>query len=208
MANAKLKCKCHGEYQPRENLIINPKGKFCSFDLMMEWANEQTTIRINKAARKAKTVVNKKVKAQKVKDKAKKKELITRSEWYQKLQRVVNQYITKVRDKDKACCSCGTCGDHLKYDAGHYIAVGSNMDLRFELTNIHLQCSVKCNVFGRGMPVEYGEFIKAVYGEGHYNWLHTNFLCHKPHPTLKEQFPTVPDIELEIKRYRELISRS
>ena len=55
------------------------------------------------------------------------------------------------------------------------------------------------------MPVEYGEFIKAVYGEGHYNWLHTNFLCHKPHPTLKEQFPTSQDIELEIKRYRKLL---
>ena len=181
MANAKLLCKCHKEYQPRESLIVTPKGKFCSYPDAIEWANKQTVKRIGTEKRKAKTVINKAIKAEKVKRKAKKKELITRSSWYQKLQRVVNQYI-KWRDRDKACCTCGTCGDHLKYDAGHYIAVGSNMDLRFELTNIHLQCSVKCNVFGRGMPVEYGEFIKAMYGEGHYHWLHTSYLCHKPHP--------------------------
>jgi len=203
MANATLLCKCHGVRQPRENLIKTPRGKFCSYELAIEFANKQTVKRHATAARKVKAAVNKKVKVQKVKDKAKKKELITRSQWYQKLQVVVNRYV-KWRDRDKACCTCSTCGDHLKYDAGHYIAVGKNIDLRFELTNIHLQCSVKCNQFGRGMPVEYGEFIKAVYGTGHYNWLHTKFLCHKPHPTLKEQFPTTNDIELEIARYRKL----
>ncbi len=205
MANAKLKCKCHGEYILREKLFITPKGKFCSYELMREWCDKQTKKRHGTAARKVKAADNKVIKAKKAKHIAEKKELITRSEWYQKLQLVVNRYV-KWRDRDKACCTCGTCGDHLKYDAGHYIAVGKNMDLRFELTNIHLQCSIKCNVFGRGMPVEYGEFIKAVYGVGHYNWLHTKFLCHKPHPTLREQFPTTNDIELEIKRYRELVN--
>ena len=84
-------------------------------------------------------------------------------------------------------------------------SVGSNMDLRFELTNIHIQCSVNCNQFGRGMPVEYDEFIKNKYGSGHYNWLNTKFLCHKPHPTLKEQFPTYQDIECEIKKYADIL---
>ena len=80
-----------------------------------------------------------------------------------------------------------------------------NIDLRFENTNIHKQCSQQCNVFGRGMPVEYDEFIIKKYGIGHYNWLNTKFLCHKPHPTLKEQFPTWQDIEEEINKYAEIL---
>ena len=138
MANAKLICKCHKEYQPRESLFITPRGKFCSYELMREWCDKQTVKRHATAARKVKAAVNKKVKTQKVKDKAKKKELITRSKWYQKLQVVVNRSV-KRRDKDIACCTCGTCVDHLQYDAGYYIAVGSNSDFTFELTNIHWQ---------------------------------------------------------------------
>lgn len=143
-------------------------------------------------------------KTQKSKDKKRLKELMSRGAWYQKLQRVKNQWITKVRDVDEFCCTCPTEND-VKYDAGHYIAVGKNIDLRFEDTNIHKQCSQQCNVFGRGMPVEYDEFIKNKYGVGHYNWLNTKFLCHKPHPTLKEVFPTWQDIEEEINRYAKIL---
>jgi hypothetical protein len=191
MANSKRKCKSCGEYV--RAYVITPKGVFCNIDSAVKYsyANKSKGAEIQR-------------KEQKKKDIVRKKELLTRSQWYQKLQTVVNKYV-RFRDKDKSCCSCGACGEHLKYDAGHYIAVGSNMDLRFELTNIHLQCSVKCNQFGRGMPVEYGEFIKAIYGVGHYHWLHTNYLCHKPHPTLKELFPTHHNIELEIIRYKQKI---
>ena len=55
------------------------------------------------------------------------------------------------------------------------------------------------------MPVEYDDFIKEKYGVGHYNWLNTKFLCHKPHPSLKELYPTWQDIEAEIKRFNALI---
>lgn len=205
MATATKKCVNCKERSRNEDMLQTPnKQWWCNADCMAQYSNKKYQ-KVKQVKRYHETVSkNKEVKDQKLKYKAKKKELITRSAWYQKLQVVVNRYV-KRRDIDKACCTCGTCGDHLKYDAGHYIAVGKNIDLRFELTNIHLQCSIKCNVFGRGMPVEYGEFIKAVYGEGHYNWLHTKYLCHKPHPTLKEQFPTTNDIELEITKYRELL---
>ena len=202
--NKNLKCKCHGDYQPRENIVKTPKGNFCSYDLAIKWANEQTSKRINRENNKVKQVAVKKVKTQKTKDKHRMKELMSRGAWYQKLQRIKNQWVTKVRDKDLFCCTCPTEND-IKYDAGHYIAVGKNIDLRFELTNIHKQCSQKCNVFGRGMPVEYDEFIINKYGVGHYNWLNTKFLCHKPHPTLKEQFPTWQDIEEEINKYAKIL---
>lgn len=156
----------------------------------------------SKLEREKKEKVNNK--AQKSKDKKRLKELMSRGAWYQKLQRVKNQWITKVRDVDEFCCTCPT-ENNVKYDAGHYIAVGKNIDLRFEDTNIHKQCSQQCNVFGRGMPVEYDEFIKNKYGVEHYNWLNTKFLCHKPHPALKEVFPTWQDIEEEINKYAKIL---
>jgi hypothetical protein len=174
---------------------------FCTFDEAVQYANENKS----KGATIIKKSNNKNRLTQKKKDNSRKKELMTRGAWYQKYQRIVNQWVLHVRDCDEPCATCGTESESIKYDAGHYIAVGHNMDLRFELTNIHKQCSVKCNQFGRGMPVEYGEFINNKYGDGQYNWLNTKFLCYKPHLTLKELFPTWQDIELEIKRFRKLI---
>jgi len=192
MAVGKRKCKAHGNYI--REFIVTPKGVFCTIDAAVKYAYD------NKS--KGKEIV---YKAQKKKDVVRTKELKSRGAWYKELQTVVNYYVKHVKENNGPCRTCGTHNPSIKYDAGHYIAVGHNMDLRFELTNIHIQCSVKCNQFGRGMPVEYGEFIKKEYGEGHYHWLNTSYLCFKPHPTLKEQFPIWQDIESEIKRYRLLI---
>ena len=54
MANATLLCKCHGVRQPRESLIKTPRGKFCSYELAIEFANKQTVKRHATAARKVK----------------------------------------------------------------------------------------------------------------------------------------------------------
>jgi len=65
MTVAKLKCKCHGEYQPREKLIATPKGKFCSYALAIEWANEQTKKRIKQENKKIKKVRAKEIRVNK-----------------------------------------------------------------------------------------------------------------------------------------------
>lgn len=205
MANKKRKCKFCNEYKEAEKGIKTPVAWFCSLDHAVRLAQDKQAKQNKRQMNKAKQVSVKRVSVQKTKDKQRLKELMSRGAWYQKLQRVKNQWVTKVRDVDNACCTCKTESQSIKYDAGHYIAVGKNMDLRFELTNIHIQCSVQCNQFGRGMPVEYDEFIKEKYGEGHYNWLNTKFLCHKPHPTLKEKFPTWQDIEEEINKYAKIL---
>ena len=194
MSVGKRKCKSCGDYV--REFIITPKGVFCNIDSAVKYAYD------NKS--KGKEVIHK---AQMVKDKKRLKELKSRGDWYRELQTVVNYYVKHVKENNGPCRTCGTHNPNIKYDAGHYIAVGHNMDLRFELTNIHIQCSMQCNQFGRGMPVEYSEFIKKEYGEGHYHWLNTSYLCHKPHPTLKEQFPIWQDIEAEIKMYRALIKK-
>lgn len=189
--------KCSQCKKKKDVEITTPIYYFCSYNCA-----------ILKTKNNAAKSLKKKATEMRVEDKARLKALMTRGQWYQRLQRVVNQYVTKVRDVDEYCATCGTVNEIIQYDAGHYIAVGKNMDLRFELTNIHKQCSVQCNKFGRGMPVEYDEFIKSKYGLSHYNWLNTKFLCHKPHPTLKELFPTWQDIEAEVNRYASILKEN
>ena len=192
MANSKRKAKCCGK-RVRDYIVVN-NSAFCSYESASKWAYDNKSI--------GKEI---KFKEQKKKDIVRKKELKSRGDWYKELQTFVNYYVKHVKENNGPCVTCGTHNPNIKYDAGHYIAVGHNSNLRFELTNIHIQCSVKCNQFGRGMPVEYGEFIKQRYSESHYHWLNTSYLCHKPHPSLKDQFPIWQDIEIEIKRYRKLI---
>ena len=79
------------------------------------------------------------------------------------------------------------------------ISRGSSSELRFELTNIHKQCSVECNVHGAGKRKEYELFIIKKYGQDHLNWLLG------PHKLLKEQLPHYLDIKAEIARYRALL---
>lgn len=119
--------------------------------------------------------------------------------WQDKLQAVVNQWIVHVRDKEKPCCTCGANSPDIKYDAGHYRSRGACPELRYELFNIHKQCSVNCNQYGSGMRAEYRDFITAVYGAGKLEWLDGN------HPPLKQRFPHWSDYEAEILRYRKML---
>jgi len=184
MANSKRKCKYHGT-ATREYIVVNNMA-FCSFDFAVKWASE------NKSIGKKKIQVK-----QRKKDKVRLKELMSRSEWYSKLERLVNQYAKHVKEKNEPCCTCGASNN--KIDSGHFRSVGSCPELRFELTNIHNQCSVNCNQIGSGKRAEYNEYIIKRYGIDHYNWLIGK------HPSLKEQFPTWQDIEKEILRYRKLL---
>jgi len=189
MANTgPLKCKGCKEYFPRDSLITSHKGKFHSVDCMADWAYK------NKH-KGQKTIA----KVERKETSQKKKELMTRSQWYTKLQKLVNQYVTKIRDINKPCCTCGTSNPDIKYDAGHCFTVGSRSDIRFDLSNIHIQCSQVCNVYGSGMVAEHKQFILHNLGQSELDRLEC---VGKP---LKEQFPNWQDIELEIIRYRILL---
>lgn len=151
-------------------------------------------------AKKAQEAKAKKViKEAKAKHRVDKERIKKRSEWYSQLQKLVNQYVLYVLEKDAPCRTCGTTNPNIKYDAGHYISRGARPELSFEITNIHKQCSVQCNQHGSGMRAEYRDFIIDKYGEDHRQWLEG------PHPTLKEQFPHYTDIKAEIQRYRKLL---
>ena len=190
MSNSKRKCKKCGDHV-REYVVINNMA-FCTFEAAVKYASE------NKA-KGAKI----KQKAQKKKDVIRKKELMTRTEWYNKLKTYIHRYIVHVRDKYKGCYTCGKRSKHVKYDAGHrhHAGRGGGDRRRFIPENIHKQCSVNCNQHGSGMPVEYDKALNKEYGKGFAEHLS----CVANYPTLKELFPTHYDIELEIKRYKKLL---
>ena len=182
-----------------------PKCKICKAEYerkapFQQWCSSDCGYKL--ARKKQKNKEEKKRLQRKRQDKKRLEELMTRSQWYTKLQLYVNKYI-KLRDKDEPCCTCGTMNPNIKYDAGHFIAVGRGgaSPTRFELTNIHRQCSVNCNQHGSGMRLEYEKFIINKYGQEHLDWLKGK------HPTLKEQFPHYEDVKAEIEKFKKMIKQ-
>ena len=96
------------------------------------------------------------------------KALMPHREWLNLLQKVFNTYIRK-RDKAKGCISCGRAF-HGKYDAGHYLSVGSHPELRFDEDNVHGQC-VYCNRDKHGNLIEYAERLPQRIGVDRYEAL-------------------------------------
>ncbi len=186
----KRKCKLCKEYS--ETFVKHPVGTFCTHEHAVAYASEKSRKARERQYIKAKA-------AEKKKHAKRKKEVTTRREWFDKLQTLVNQYVMHVRDVGKPCCTCGTSRPGIKYDAGHCFTRAARSDIRFELTNIHRQCSVRCNQHGSGMRAEYKQFIADKYGHDHLAWLE------EEKPDLKEQFPDWTDIEKEILRYRKLL---
>jgi hypothetical protein len=193
MANKKRRCVNCKEYFFVDEMLHNNAGWFCSVDCVAEYAANKVDKEKKKAHKAEKA-------AKRASKNEKEKELMTRTQWYAKLQRIVNQYV-RWRDRDEPCCTCGTTNQNIKYDAGHFIAQKIADPRRFELTNIHKQCSVKCNVYGAGKRKEYRDFIISKYGQDHLEWLE----CDDNHKPLKEVFPHWTDIEKEIVRYRKLL---
>jgi hypothetical protein len=192
MANTKRRCTFCKDYKLATDGIKSPVGFFCNFDHAIKYANAKQ-LKASKKKAKVQEFI------ERVRVKERKKELMTRSQWYDRLQRLVNQYVRLVRDVNAPCCTCGTTNPNIKYDAGHFFTRASRPDIRFDLSNLHKQCSVRCNQHGSGMRNEYEKFIIERYGQVELDRL---VLVGKP---LKERFPNWQDIEAEIIRYRKLL---
>jgi hypothetical protein len=171
---------------------IGSGPRFCSDKCRTDWVIERGEKERAKTIARAQT-------AERKQHKEAKERVKRRSDWLDRLQALVNQYVMHVRDPGSPCCTCGKPRGAAKFDAGHCFSRGSRPELRFELTNIHPQCSVNCNQHGSGMKAEYIEFIRTKYGQAHLDWLQG------PHDNLKTQYPSYHDIKGEIARYRQLI---
>lgn len=196
----RCKCGCRTEIKPAAKCTsymekLGFATEECQHKAAIEALNKQRA----KNERKAKADKVKTEKADRAQHKENKEKVKRRSEWLDNLQTVVNQWVVHVRDKNEPCCTCGKTKLGIKYDAGHMISRGSSSELRFELTNIHKQCSVECNVHGSGKRKEYELFIIEKYGQAHLDWLLG------PHKLLKDQLPHYTDIKAEIQRFRILL---
>lgn len=202
MANKKRKCKQCGEYHDAESGVKTPSAWFCCHAHAIEFSIDASRKRQERLKAKAVRAQAAEAKNAAKRDRertAKRKKELNRSHHLDQLQKLVNQWVVHVRDKDKPCCTCGTTNPFIKYDAGHYRSRGACPEARFILTNIHRQCSVRCNVHGSGMRSEYIDFIRAKYGQEHLDWLNG------PHPSMKEQFPDADAIDAEMARYRKML---
>lgn len=187
----KKKCKvCEIKFQPERQM-----QSCCTIKCAITKVENDKEVK----SKKDLAETRKSEKAFKTETRKRKKALISRDDLFDKHQALVNQWVLSVRDVDKPCCTCGKSDPSVKYDAGHYRSRGACRELRFELTNIHKQCSVNCNGWGSGMRKEYRDFITHKYGGEHLEWLDGK------HPLLKDVFIDNESIDLEISRFRKLI---
>lgn len=153
----------------------NKKCKFCKEDFKPQRAM-QNVCTPNCAY---KLVEQKKIQkaAKAIKDKDKelrkhlresKERLKTKGQLAKEAQAAVNKYV-RLRDKNEPCISCGRYHQG-QYHAGHYRSVGSSPHLRFNLWNIHKQCSV-CNNHLSGNLINYRKNLIKKIGQEKVDWI-------------------------------------
>ena len=170
MPVAKLKCKCHDEYQPREKLIKTPKGNFCSYPDVIKWANEQTSKRIKRENNKAKQVRAKKIRVNKKAVKELNRKTLS---WqhkqtqpvFNKLRRLQEFEWFSDRNLEPVCISCQKPLGNDQWCNGHFKTVGSNGRLRYDFKNSYLQHNHNCNKHKSGDVDGLKKGLLARFGE-------------------------------------------
>jgi hypothetical protein len=92
-------------------------------------------------------------KACKAQTKARKDKIKTKTEWLTEAQTAFNQYI-RARDHGLGCISCGTNKQDIQYHAGHYRTRKAAPQLRFDESQVWLQCAT-CNNHLSGNLINY-----------------------------------------------------
>jgi hypothetical protein len=104
----------------------------------------------------------KKSQVEKKKEYAKQKVSIkTKSYYEKKLQSIINE-IVRLIDFDKGCISCNHGWNNIwsrQKHAGHRLSVGAYPELRYNVLNIFVQCSI-CNNYKSGNEREYDKGLK------------------------------------------------
>lgn len=197
---AKSKCKhCFARVETSDG-IKTPLGFFCDYDHATKYGlnhKEKGRKKLVAKRNQEKQVIDK---AKKAKDTQRKKELRKRSWWLDTLQKLINQYVTKVLYPNELCYTCRRAKPDSVFNAGHCFSRGSRPELRFNLNNIRKQC-VTCNLYESGRHKQFCDKLKVEIGEAEFLKLSDESKS-KP---LKEQYPHWTDIEKEIIRYRKIL---
>ena len=145
--------------------------------------------------------------ANKIKENKEKKEILirkeaikSRSDHLKEAQTVMNQYI-RLRDFKEPCISCQRHHEG-QYHAGHYLAVGSHPELRFNELNNNKQCSV-CNNYLSGNQIEYRKHLIDKIGLQNVEWLECK---HEPKKYSVEEIKDIKNIfKLKLKELKSKI---
>jgi len=185
------KCKaCKKPFEPWNSLTV-----VCSIKCALVQAENHR----KHEDRKAGALVKKNEKAARKQLRARKEALKSRGDWLREAQAAFNKWI-RVRDKGRACISCGAMPNFSSHiggsgiQAGHYRSVGSSPELRFEPFNCHVQC-YKCNVHLSGNAIEYRVGLIKKIGIEKTEWVEG---LHKPKKY------TIEDIKAIKVKYRKI----
>lgn len=161
MPNRLKRCTYCKQRSDQSGMVKHPAGWFCDQEHAVKYGRE--------GARKKDDELHKRRKRAFYE-----KDIKTRREaavyWF-------NLYI-RLRDSGDPCISCGVTDQHIKYDAGHFVAAGSCSSLRFNEWNAHRQC-VRCNRYLSGNLREYRPRLAEKVGESAVRFLEG------PQPTIK-----------------------
>ncbi len=126
---------------------------------------------LTKTLERSKKVVQNALKQQAADKRKQQKESIkTKSDYEKELQTLIN-WIVRDIDSEKGCISCehGWNNDFTRQKhASHRYSVGSNQQIRFNLFNIYVSCSI-CNNWLSGNPTGYDEILQFAYPPEVYN---------------------------------------
>lgn len=115
------------------------------------------------------------------------------------LQPIFNEYI-RLRDKGKACISCGEYKKEV--DAGHFYAKSGYSGLRFDEDNTHAECKY-CNRFDESHLIGYAERLKMKIGEQDYKELQERALDYKKNGIKWNR----QELEEKIEYYKQQVKR-
>jgi hypothetical protein len=114
--------------------------------------------------------MSKKAKAERAEHRKKLRHVRPKSKKLGELQSLVNKCV-RLRDVNLGCCSCDKPPSwHGQWHAGHYYSRGHSSALRFNLHNIHKQCSI-CNNHLSGNIGNYTPVIISRIGQQKYDAL-------------------------------------
>lgn len=160
MANKKRKCAHCKKYGLVEEMIKpNNLNAFCNIDCAAQYGQKKARLTIKKRERKEL--------------KEAKERLKTNRELCNELQSLVNK-AARLRDHYKGCISCDK-NRHWQgqWHAGHYYSRGHSASIRFNLNNIHKQCSI-CNNHLSGNIQGYTPRLIEKIGQENYQFLVEN----------------------------------
>lgn len=178
-----VRCKsCRDRIIPKGNSTLN---QYCD---KVECRNVMIRIALEKSRQK----IKKQTKEINQKARQERKQTLDRlkslSDWKNDLQTDIN-LIARLIDKGCPCIATGKYEG--KMSGGHFIAVGANETIRFNLLNIHVQ-SFHSNSWKGGDNLRYREGIKRIYGQELLDEM--------------ELLQSVPPVKLTIDEVREKIS--